>query len=120
MDRRDFTHTIRTQMFVDGRFCACADKRSFAVFNPATGAEIAQVPDAGNADVDAAVQAARRAFVADSWPVRGDGCRPQRATSMAAPSSTRTPRRNRSASLTEARFSGIVNRNGMVKLAPAR
>nr|WP_311672154.1 MULTISPECIES: aldehyde dehydrogenase family protein [Paraburkholderia] len=54
-------------MFVDGRFCASADNRSFAVFNPATGAEIAQAPDASNADVDAAVQAARRAFVADSW-----------------------------------------------------
>ncbi|MBB3255779.1 phenylacetaldehyde dehydrogenase [Paraburkholderia bannensis] len=67
MDRQDFTHTIRTQMFVDGRFCASADNRSFAVFNPATGAEIAQAPDASNADVDAAVQAARRAFVADSW-----------------------------------------------------
>ncbi|NIE65018.1 aldehyde dehydrogenase family protein [Burkholderia sp. Ax-1719] len=67
MDRQDFTHTIRTQMFVDGRFCASADNRSFAVFNPATGAEIAQVPDASNADIDAAVQAARRAFAADSW-----------------------------------------------------
>ncbi|WP_408734063.1 phenylacetaldehyde dehydrogenase StyD [Paraburkholderia bannensis] len=67
MDRQDFTHTIRTQMFVDGRFCASADSRTFAVFNPATGAEIAQVPDASNADVDAAVQAARRAFAADSW-----------------------------------------------------
>ncbi|WP_275692906.1 phenylacetaldehyde dehydrogenase StyD [Burkholderia sp. Ax-1719] len=54
-------------MFVDGRFCASADNRSFAVFNPATGAEIAQVPDASNADIDAAVQAARRAFAADSW-----------------------------------------------------
>lgn len=67
MDRQDFTHTIRTQMFVDGRFCASADNRTFAVFDPSTGAEIAQVPDAANADVDAAVQAARRAFAADSW-----------------------------------------------------
>ena len=67
MDRQDFTHTIRTQMFVDGRFCASGNGRTFAVFNPATGAEIAQVPDAGDADVDAAVTAARRAFETDTW-----------------------------------------------------
>jgi phenylacetaldehyde dehydrogenase len=67
MDRQDFTHTIRTQMFVDGRFCASGNGRTFAVFNPSTGAEIAQVPDAADADVDAAVSAARRAFEADTW-----------------------------------------------------
>ncbi|QBQ97219.1 phenylacetaldehyde dehydrogenase StyD [Paraburkholderia pallida] len=67
MDRQDFTHTIRTQMFVDGRFCASGNGRTFAVFNPATGTEIAQVPDAGDADIDAAVTAARRAFEADTW-----------------------------------------------------
>ncbi|WP_415768062.1 phenylacetaldehyde dehydrogenase StyD [Paraburkholderia sp. J69-1] len=67
MDRQDFTHTIRTQMFVDGRFCASGNNRTFAVFNPATGAEIAQVPDASDADIDAAVHAARRAFRADTW-----------------------------------------------------
>nr|WP_322048925.1 aldehyde dehydrogenase family protein [Paraburkholderia sp. J67] len=54
-------------MFVDGRFCASSNGSTFAVFNPATGAEIAQVPDASDADVDAAVQAARRAFAADTW-----------------------------------------------------
>ncbi|WP_415913707.1 phenylacetaldehyde dehydrogenase StyD [Paraburkholderia sp. J63] len=67
MDRQDFTHTIRTQMFVDGRFSDSGNGRTFAVFNPATGAEIAQVPDAADADVDAAVAAARRAFEADTW-----------------------------------------------------
>ncbi|CAB3795962.1 Phenylacetaldehyde dehydrogenase [Paraburkholderia caffeinitolerans] len=67
MDRQDFTHTIRTQMFVDGRFCASGDSRTFAVFNPATGAEIAQVPDATDTDIDEAVTAARRAFEADTW-----------------------------------------------------
>jgi len=67
MDRQDFTHTIRTQMFVDGRFCASGNGHTFAVYNPATGSEIARVPDAGDADVDAAVTAARRAFEADTW-----------------------------------------------------
>jgi phenylacetaldehyde dehydrogenase len=67
MDRQDFTHTIRTQMFVDGRFRESGDGRTFDVFNPATGMEIAQVPDASDADIDDAVAAARRAFEADTW-----------------------------------------------------
>lgn len=67
MDRQDFTHTIRAQMFVDGRFGESRNGKTFAVFNPATGHEIAQVPDASDADIDAAVMAARRAFEADSW-----------------------------------------------------
>nr|WP_325072386.1 aldehyde dehydrogenase family protein [Paraburkholderia acidisoli] len=54
-------------MFVDGRFRASGNGRTFAVFNPATGNEIAQIPDASDADIDAAVSAARRAFEADSW-----------------------------------------------------
>ncbi|WP_322033141.1 phenylacetaldehyde dehydrogenase StyD [Paraburkholderia sp. J76] len=67
MDRQDFTHTIRTQMFIDGRFSESGNGRTFAVFNPATAAEFAQVPDASDADIDAAVAAARRAFEADTW-----------------------------------------------------
>jgi acyl-CoA reductase-like NAD-dependent aldehyde dehydrogenase len=41
---------------------AAADGRTFATFDPATGGEIAQVPFAGPADVEAAVAAARAAF----------------------------------------------------------
>jgi acyl-CoA reductase-like NAD-dependent aldehyde dehydrogenase len=41
---------------------AAADGRTFATFDPATGRELAQVPFAGPADVEAAVAAARAAF----------------------------------------------------------
>jgi acyl-CoA reductase-like NAD-dependent aldehyde dehydrogenase len=41
---------------------AAADGRTFATLDPATGREIAQVPFAGPADVEAAVAAARAAF----------------------------------------------------------
>jgi len=38
------------------------------VFDPSHGGAIASVATAGEADVDAAVAAARRAFVEGSWP----------------------------------------------------
>ncbi|HTR89768.1 MAG TPA: aldehyde dehydrogenase family protein, partial [Solirubrobacteraceae bacterium] len=44
---------------------AAADGRTFATFDPSSGREIAQVPHAGERDVDAAVAAARGAF--ETW-----------------------------------------------------
>jgi phenylacetaldehyde dehydrogenase len=67
MNMKETSHRIHTQMFIDGGFVASSDNRTFPVFNPATGEEIAQVPDASDSDVDAAVASARRAFEADTW-----------------------------------------------------
>jgi acyl-CoA reductase-like NAD-dependent aldehyde dehydrogenase len=50
----DFTMTI------DGK--AAKAERTFGVINPATGAVFAQAPDASKADLDAAMDAAQRAF----------------------------------------------------------
>lgn len=47
--------------FIDNRWVAPTDARSLEVRNPATGEVIAAVPDSGSADVDLAVEAARRA-----------------------------------------------------------
>src|SRR5271167_3580919 len=44
-----------------------ADGRTFATLDPATGREIAQLPQAGAQDVDRAVQAARAAFADGPW-----------------------------------------------------
>ena len=46
---------------IDGRLVPARSGRTFAVVNPATGAEVAQAADGDAADVDAAVQAAARA-----------------------------------------------------------
>ncbi len=54
-------------MLVDGAFVPAASGKTFDVMNPASDEVIAQVPDAGKADVDAAVRAARRAF--EAWRV---------------------------------------------------
>jgi 1-pyrroline dehydrogenase len=50
------------QNFIDGQSRAPADGASEAILNPASGEEIATAPLSGEADVDAAVQAAKRAF----------------------------------------------------------
>jgi len=48
-----------------------ADGRTFATLDPATGREIAQVPQAGVRDVDRAVKAARAAFADGPWASMG-------------------------------------------------
>jgi aldehyde dehydrogenase (NAD+) len=53
-------------LFVDGAFVDPADGGSFKTVNPATEEVLAEVAEAGPADVDAAVRAARRAYT-DVW-----------------------------------------------------
>lgn len=48
--------------FIDGKWCAALDSRTFPVFDPATGEAIADVPDSGAADAQAALDAAHIAF----------------------------------------------------------
>ena len=50
--------------YIDGRLSAPQRGRYLDVFEPATGALLAACPDSDRADVDAAVQAAQRAFPA--------------------------------------------------------
>jgi aminobutyraldehyde dehydrogenase len=60
------TTTIsRHEMFIDGARRPALDGATTAVLNPATGQQIAEVPQAGVADVDVAVAAAERAF--EGW-----------------------------------------------------
>ncbi|HEX6874284.1 MAG TPA: aldehyde dehydrogenase [Nocardioidaceae bacterium] len=55
------------QMLIDGKLVGASDGRTFPVLNPATGMEIGHAPDATQADVDAAIDAARRAFDESDW-----------------------------------------------------
>jgi phenylacetaldehyde dehydrogenase len=54
-------------MLIDGKLVPAASGKTFAVYNPATGAVIANVPEADKADVDLAVAGARRAFDDGCW-----------------------------------------------------
>ena len=53
--------------YVDGKFVPARTGRTFDVLDPSTEAVIATVPDSGEAEVDAAVAAARRAFDEGPW-----------------------------------------------------
>jgi acyl-CoA reductase-like NAD-dependent aldehyde dehydrogenase len=58
---------IHDQLFIAGQWCDAASGGRADVLDPATGRVIGTVADADAADVDAAVAAARDAFVTDTW-----------------------------------------------------
>ena len=55
---RDFSKAL----FIAGEWRAAASGKTFATEDPATGKQLAKISDAGDADIDAAVAAARRAL----------------------------------------------------------
>ncbi|HEV7750685.1 MAG TPA: aminobutyraldehyde dehydrogenase [Baekduia sp.] len=58
------TAILPLRNFIDGEFVEAAEGATTPVLNPATGEEIGQAQASGQADVDRAVAAARRAFPA--------------------------------------------------------
>ena len=56
------TKLLKMDGFIDGAWCAADTKARFAVTNPASGEELAQVADFGAAETTRAVEAAQRAF----------------------------------------------------------
>jgi 5-carboxymethyl-2-hydroxymuconic-semialdehyde dehydrogenase len=57
--------------FIDGEFRDGVAGRTFATLNPTTNQPLAEAADGSGADVDAAVAAARRAFLEGPWPRLG-------------------------------------------------
>ena len=55
------------RMLIDGEWVEARSGKTFAVYDPATGQQIATVAEADAADVDFAVAAARRAFEGGEW-----------------------------------------------------
>ncbi len=55
------------QMLIDGQWCDAGNGRRFDSVNPASGAVWASIPDASEADVNRAVEAAHRAFASGPW-----------------------------------------------------
>ncbi|HXZ13052.1 MAG TPA: aldehyde dehydrogenase family protein [Candidatus Sulfotelmatobacter sp.] len=58
----------RYRMYVNGESVESASGKYFPVFDPSTEEIIAEVPDAGEKDVDRAVAAAKAAFESGPWP----------------------------------------------------
>jgi aldehyde dehydrogenase (NAD+) len=58
----DFLNNSNKQHFIDGKWCPAAAGESLDTYNPATGQVLATIARGREADVDAAVAAARSAF----------------------------------------------------------
>ena len=56
------------QMYINGEWVDAKDGKTFESVNPSTGNSWAIIPEAGERDVDAAVQSAHRAFSDGPWP----------------------------------------------------
>ncbi|MEM5529032.1 betaine-aldehyde dehydrogenase [Gammaproteobacteria bacterium AS21] len=52
----------QTQLYIDGQYCDATSNETFATINPATGETLSQVQTASMADVDKAVESAKRGF----------------------------------------------------------
>ncbi len=61
------TELKQYQMFIDGQWVDSQDGKTFISINPATGKAWAEVPEASEADVNRAVEAAHRAFTEGPW-----------------------------------------------------
>src|SRR5882757_5986383 len=55
------------ELFIDGKFVPALSGQTFDVINPATGEVFAKAAAGGAADIDLAVQAARKAFDSGPW-----------------------------------------------------
>lgn len=55
------------KLFIQGEWSESAEGRTIPVMNPATGEQLTTVPDAGPADVERAVRAARESFDRKTW-----------------------------------------------------
>lgn len=55
------------KMLIDGKWVEAQSGKTFPVFDPGSGREIARVAEADKADIDLAVKAARQAFTDKSW-----------------------------------------------------
>jgi len=62
------TQSTPEAMFIDGKWVEGASGKRIPVYDPSTEEVIAEIPDASNSEVDAAIAAARRAFDQDGWP----------------------------------------------------
>lgn len=62
---------MHTDLFIAGRYVPPKSGRRFAVIEPATELELAQVADAGEEDVASAIAAAREAAEKGPWPTMG-------------------------------------------------
>ena len=64
---------MQTKLFINGQWQDSDGGAGMAILNPATGKQIATIPDGSRADVDRAVQAAKTAFYDGRWSRKTPG-----------------------------------------------
>ncbi len=84
-DKREHTVRVYDRLFIDGDWVKSTGSETIEVISPGTEEPIGTVPAATEADVDAAVAAARRAFDSGPWPHTSPG---ERADLLAGVSAT--------------------------------
>ncbi|BBX19486.1 aldehyde dehydrogenase [Mycolicibacterium duvalii] len=77
------TFTEPKAFWIDGAWATPATANRIEIRNASTGEPVTTVPEAGHADVDAAVGAARRAFDRSDWSTRSAGERIAAISSLA-------------------------------------
>lgn len=77
------TTTTAPGFWIDGAWATPSGPQLITVIDASTGRPVAAVPEAADADVDAAVTAARRAFDTTDWPTRSPQDRAQAIGSLA-------------------------------------
>lgn len=65
---RDVLSKVQPKLLIDGKFVDAKSGKVFGTEDPRTGKKLTDVAEAQKEDVDAAVQAARRAFDKGPWP----------------------------------------------------
>ncbi|MBX6313069.1 MAG: aldehyde dehydrogenase family protein [Isosphaeraceae bacterium] len=65
--RRKTRRSLQTKMLIDGQWRDSVSGKTFPTINPATEEVIAEVAEGDAADIDLAVQAARKAFDSGPW-----------------------------------------------------
>ncbi|EHK67260.1 aldehyde dehydrogenase [Achromobacter arsenitoxydans] len=76
--------TLRGQAYIDGAYADAADGATFPATSPIDGRKLADVAACGQADVDRAVAAARRAFDSGVWSALAPRERKSRMLKLAA------------------------------------
>ena len=59
---------MKTQLFINNKWVPAESGKTFDTIDPATGEVITKVAEAGEADIDKAAKAARKAFESGPWP----------------------------------------------------
>src|ERR1700750_2540156 len=80
-----------SSLYIDGDWREPDSKERFDVISPATGEKIGSVPAANDADIDRAVEAARKAFYETDWPTRPVGERADMMERLAGVIAERAP-----------------------------